>query len=85
MASGYEKDGFAFLTDGFELSEMMPPPSAANDVSPLTLRNDVAPIGRNDAMFAHHVSQARSITEGSLIGEANIICPKGQTSLKKAL
>ena len=30
---------------------MMPPHSAANDVSPLALRNDAAPFGRNDAMF----------------------------------
>ena len=56
---------------------MMSPPPAANDVSPLTLRNDVARFTRNDAMFAPMCPQAH------IISEANIICPTGQTSFKK--
>ena len=63
---------------------MMSPPLAANDVSPLTLRNDVAHCTRNDAMFAPMCPQAHIIAEGSIMCEARIICPTGQTSCKKA-
>ena len=42
---------------------MMPPPTAADDVSPLALRNDAARFTRNDVMFAlcarRHTSSAK--------------------------
>ena len=42
---------------------MMPPPLAADDVSPLALRNDAARFTRNDVMFAlcarRHTSLAK--------------------------
>ena len=44
----------------------MSPLKAANDVSPLTLRNDVAPPGRNEAMFAPHVLQDSSFAKRHL-------------------
>jgi len=62
----------------------MPPPAAADDVSPLALRNDVDRFAINDVMFALHVPQAHIIAEGNIMCEARIICPAGQTSLKKA-
>ena len=62
---------------------MMSPPPAADDVSPLTLRNDVARCTRNDAMFAPMCPQARIIAEGNIMCEARIIGPAGQTSFKK--
>jgi len=35
-------------------------------------------------MFALMCPQAHIIAEGNITGEANIICPSGQTSFKKA-
>jgi len=44
------------------------------------VRNDVAPKGRNDVMFAHYAVR-RNITYGvNIIAEGNITCPYGQTS-----
>ena len=81
----YEKSGFAILSDGFGLLEVMSPPMAANDVSPLTLRSDVARYTRSDAMFAHvpkaHITCAAHITWRSQTS----LAPQGQTSFKKRL
>ena len=81
----YEKSGFAILSDGFGLLEVMSPPMAANDVSPLALRSDVARYTRSDAMFAHvpkaHITCAANITWRSQTSFA----PQGQTSFKKRL
>ena len=49
----------------------------------LLRKYDVAPFGRNDAMFAPMCRQAHIIREANIIGGANIICRR-QTSLKKA-
>ena len=57
---------------------MMLLPAAANDVSPLTLRNDVAPVGRNDVMFAHHVPQARIISEATSFPQATSFARQGK-------
>ena len=53
-------------------------------------RYDVAPYGRIDAMFAyvpqaHIVPYAHIIVAGNIIRRSDIICPTGQTSLKKAI
>ncbi len=61
----------------------MPPPPAADDVSPLTLRNDAARSAIQDAMFALTLPRIRIIAAGHIMREAHIIFPKGQTSLKK--
>jgi len=45
-------------------------------------QNDVAPVGRNDAMFAIMCRQAHIIRAANIIGVANIICRR-QTSFKK--
>ncbi len=55
-----------------------------NDADCLAI-NDVTHFVRNDAMFALMCPQAHIISTSDIIGEANIICPKGQTSLKKRL
>ena len=49
----------------------------------LLRKYDVAPFGRNDAMFAPMCPQAHIIRVANIIGAANIICRR-QTSLKKA-
>jgi hypothetical protein len=41
-------------------------------------------IAHNDAMFALMCPQAHIIAAGSIMCKAYIICPTGQTSLKKA-
>ena len=47
-------------------------------------QNDVAPVGRNDAMFALKCGEAtHHQAKPSSLGEANIICRR-QTSLKNA-
>ena len=85
LANGGKQDGFAVLTHGFGLLEVMSPPMAANDVSPLTLRSDVARYTRSDAMFAHvpkaHITCAANITWRSQTS----LAPQGQTSFKKRL
>ena len=63
-------------------------------------RNDVPPVGgmlllpcgRNDAIFAlcacgtYHVPEGdASLAKPTSLGRADIICPTGQTSLKKAV
>ena len=46
-------------------------------------QNDVAPVGRNDVMFAHFAAR-RNITHAvNITAEGYITCPQGQTSLKK--
>ena len=45
-------------------------------------QNDVAPVGRNDAMFAQCAVRHTSLGVAVIIGEANIICRR-QTSFKK--
>ena len=45
-------------------------------------QNDVAPVGRNDAMFAQCAVRHTSLGAAVIIGEANIICRR-QTSFKK--
>ena len=42
---------------------MMPLPLAANDASPLTLRNDAARFARNDAMLAHMCRRHTSLAK----------------------
>ena len=81
---GYEEDGSAILTDGSELK--------GNDVGAerlmmfLCYRFEMMlfAYALNDAMFAPHVPQDTSCASAHIIAEGNIICPKGQTSLKKA-
>ena len=52
-------------------------------------QNDVAPVGRNDAMFAQCAVRHTSLGVAVIIGKANIILPKSshselrQTSFKK--
>ncbi len=48
----------------------------------LLRKYDIAPFGRNDAMFAIMCRQAHIIRETNIIGAANIICRR-QTSFKK--
>ena len=48
----------------------------------LLRKNDVAPVGRNDAMFAQCAVRHTSLGEAVIIGGANIICRR-QTSFKK--
>jgi len=50
-----------------------------NDVTHF-VRNDVAPEGRNDVMFAHCAVGTTSLPKAASLGEADIICPQGQTS-----
>ena len=50
----------------------------------LLRKYDVAPVGRNDAMFAKHISEATSLGEAVIISDSDIICRR-QTSLKKLL
>ena len=50
----------------------------------LLRKYDVAPFGRNDAMFAQCAVRHTSLGVAVIICEANIICRR-QTSLKKAL
>ena len=57
-------------------------PYACGDMMHLLRKYDVAPVGRNDAMFAPMCRQAHIIREANIIGEANIICRR-QTSFKK--
>ena len=57
-------------------------PYAYGDMMHLLRKYDVAPVGRNDAMFAPMCRQAHIIREANIIGEANIICRR-QTSFKK--
>ena len=45
-------------------------------------QNDVAPVGRNDAMFAQCAARHASLGAAVIIGVANIICRR-QTSFKK--
>ena len=45
-------------------------------------QNDVAPVGRNDAMFAQCAVRHTSLGVAVIIGVANIICRR-QTSFKK--
>ena len=61
----------------------MSPPMAADDVS-ADAEMMLFAIAHNDAMFALMCPQAHIIAAGSIIREAHIICPAGQTSLKKA-
>ena len=49
----------------------------------LLRKYDVAPFGRNDAMFAQCAARHASLGEAVIIGEANIICRR-QTSFKNA-
>jgi hypothetical protein len=63
---------------------MMSMPAAADDVSPLALRNDVARLARNDAMFAL-ICRSTHHQRSDIMCEAHIICPTGQTSFKNAL
>jgi hypothetical protein len=67
-----------------EFAKMMPPPLAADDVSPLRSEMMFATSCRNDALFALTCPQAHIIAAGNIIRVARIICPPGQTSLKKA-
>ncbi len=55
-----------------------------NDVDYFVI-NDAFCYAENDAMFALMCPQAHIISVSGIIGEANIICPQGQTSLKKRL
>jgi len=50
-----------------------------NDVTRFA-RNDVAPDGRNDVMFAHCAEGTTSQPLATSLGEADITCPRGQTS-----
>ena len=61
---------------------MMSPPYAADDVS-ADAEMMLFAIAHNDAMFALMSPQAHIIAAGSIMCEARIICPTGQTSLKK--
>ena len=61
----------------------MSPPSAADDVS-ADAEMMLFAISHNDAMFALTCPQAHIIAAGNIMCEARIICPSGQTSLKKA-
>ena len=59
--------------------------NARNDVL-ANAHNDVLANARNDAMLALNVPQAHIIRDSVIIcAKRNIILPKGQTSLKKAL
>jgi len=62
---------------------MMSPPMAADDVS-ADAEMMLFAIAHNDAMFALMCPQAHIIAAGSIMCEARIICPTGQTSLKKS-
>jgi len=66
---------------------MMPPPTAADDVSPLALRNDAARFTRNDVMFAlcarrhtslakrHHARSAYHLPDrANIIEKSTCIC-----------
>ena len=50
----------------------------------LLRKYDVAPVGRNDAMFAKIISDSDTIHEVNIISDSDIICRR-QTSLKKGL
>ena len=50
-----------------------------NDVTHF-VRNDVAPEGRNDVMFAHCAVGTTSLPKATSLGEADITCTQGQTS-----
>jgi len=63
---------------------MMSPPYAADDVS-ADAEMMLFAIAHNGAMFALMCPQAHIIAAGSIMREAHIICPTGQTSLKKGL
>ena len=56
--------------------------SAYADMMHLLCKYDVAPFGRNDAMFAQCAVRYTSLGVAVIIGEANIICRR-QTSFKK--
>jgi len=57
--------------------------SPCGDMMHLLRKYDVAPVGRNDAMFAQCAARHTSLGVAVIIGEANIICRR-QTSFKKA-
>ncbi|MBQ7392413.1 MAG: hypothetical protein IJV73_06965 [Clostridia bacterium] len=48
----------------------------------LLRKYDVAPVGRNDVMFAHFAAR-RNITHAvNITAEGNISCPQGQPSFQ---
>ena len=62
---------------------MMPPPMAANDVS--SLRSEMMQIAARSMMRCLPLMSRRTHHQRSgIMREAHIICPSGQTSLKKA-
>ena len=62
---------------------MMPPPLAANDVSPLALRNDVTSLRAVMMRCLPSRAEGTHHERSDIIAEGNIICPTGQTSFKK--
>ena len=58
--------------------------SARADMKHLLRKYDVAPVGRNDAMFAQCAARHTSLGEAVIIGEANIICVTGKHHSKNA-
>ena len=63
---------------------------SSNDASPcgdmmhLLRKYDVAPFGRNDALFAQCAVRQTSLGEAVIIGVANIICVTGKHHSKNA-
>ena len=56
--------------------------SPCGDMMHLLHKYDVAPVGRNDAMFAQCAVRHTSFAKRASLGGANIICRR-QTSFKK--
>jgi hypothetical protein len=69
VSSGYEKDGFEDLTDGFEPSKnkVMIAPIGANDVFAVSGKSDVVPVGRSDVMCsAYHARSAHRLAKPNI-------------------
>lgn len=64
---------------------MMSPPKAADDVSPLALRNDAARFTRNDAMFALCARRHTSLPRATSCAKHASFARQGKHHSKKRL